>query len=83
MLFYLIIVYSTCLLLFTIVCNCVIDLSYVHVHVGINSINCYDVCETGIPDIILGRADGVVEVYSMDENNQPQIQVTHVWWTID
>ena len=45
---------------------------------GINTISSYDVCETGVPDILLGRSDGVVEVYSMDENNQPQIQFTHV-----
>lgn len=46
--------------------------------IGINSISCYDVCETGVPDILLGRDDGVVEVFSMDENNQPKIQFTHV-----
>ena len=47
-------------------------------HVGITSICCYDICESGVPDIILGRADGVVEIFSLDENNQPRIQFTHV-----
>ena len=45
---------------------------------GINSICCYDICDSGVPDIILGRADGIVEIFSMDENNQPRIQFTHV-----
>ena len=45
---------------------------------GIASIGVHDVTATGVPDILLGRSDGVMEIYSLDENNQPRIQFTHV-----
>lgn len=55
------------------------DMLNEHKYGGISSISCFDVNESGVPDILLGRNDGVVEVYSMDENNQPRIQFTHTF----
>jgi Bardet-Biedl syndrome 7 protein len=46
---------------------------------GITSISCYDVTSTGLCDIILGHSDGIVQLYSLDENNQPSIQFTHAF----
>ncbi|XP_019862996.1 PREDICTED: Bardet-Biedl syndrome 7 protein homolog [Amphimedon queenslandica] len=46
---------------------------------SIASIGVHDVTATGVPDILLGRSDGVMEIYSLDENNQPRIQFTHTF----
>ena len=61
--------------------------SYIHVQcmyfLGISSISSYDVTGDGSKEILLGRDDGVVEVYSVDETCQPRIQFTHVSYFTD
>ena len=48
------------------------------VHAGIVSLSCYDVTGSGVPDMLVGREDGVVEVYSFDDSGEPRVQFTHV-----
>ena len=38
----------------------------------------FDLSGDGVDEIIVGRDDGVVEVYSMDDSNQPRLKFTHV-----
>lgn len=38
----------------------------------------FDLSGDGVEDIVVGRDDGVVEVYSMDDSNQPRLKFTHV-----
>lgn len=45
---------------------------------GIVSLSCYDVTGSGVPDMLVGREDGVVEVYSFDDSGEPRVQFTHV-----
>lgn len=37
-----------------------------------------DLTGDGLPDILVGRNDGVVEVYGLDESNEPRLHFTHV-----
>lgn len=41
-------------------------------------ISTFDLSGDGVEDIVVGRDDGVVEVYSVDDSNQPQLKFTHV-----
>ncbi len=45
---------------------------------GIICLATSDVTGDGLPEILVGRNDGVVEVYSMDEANEPRLRFTHV-----
>lgn len=45
---------------------------------GISCLATTDLTGDGIPDILVGRNDGVVEVYGMDESNEPRLCFTHV-----
>ena len=38
----------------------------------------FDLTGDGLPDIIVGRDDGVVEVYGLDDSNEPRLKFTHV-----
>ncbi|XP_075234502.1 BBSome complex member BBS7-like [Lycorma delicatula] len=45
---------------------------------GVLSMHCYDMTGDGIPDLLIGRQDGLLEVYSMPtdigEDNQPPLE---------
>ena len=45
---------------------------------GISCLATSDLTGDGVPDILVGRDDGVVEVYGMDESNEPRLCFTHV-----
>ena len=45
---------------------------------GIQCISTADISGDGLPDILVGRDDGVVEVYGFDETNEPRLIFTHV-----
>ena len=45
---------------------------------GIVCLATSDVSENGLDEILVGRDDGVVEVYGLDETNEPRLRFTHV-----
>lgn len=45
---------------------------------GVSCLSTFDLSGDGVEDIVVGRDDGVVEVYSMDDSNQPRLKFTHV-----
>jgi Bardet-Biedl syndrome 7 protein len=45
---------------------------------GVTCLSTFDLSGDGVEDIVVGRDDGVVEVYSMDDSNQPRLKYTHV-----
>ena len=45
---------------------------------GIQCMSTADITGDGLPDILVGRDDGVVEVYGFDEANEPRLIYTHV-----
>ena len=47
---------------------------------GVNCIATYDLTGDGIKDILVGRDDGVLEVYSLDDSDEPRLRCTHVSW---
>ena len=49
---------------------------------GISCLATSDVTRDGLPEILVGRDDGVVEVYGMDEANEPRLRFTHVSHTL-
>lgn len=46
---------------------------------GISCLATSDLTGDGLTDILVGRDDGVVEVYSFDESNEPRLCFTHVF----
>lgn len=38
----------------------------------------YDIIGDGVNDILVGRDDGTVEVYSLDSSNEPTLRFDHV-----
>ena len=45
---------------------------------GISCMATSDLSGDGVADILVGRDDGVVEAYHMDESNEPRLCFTHV-----
>lgn len=45
---------------------------------GILCIDTYDIIGDGVNDILVGRDDGTVEVYSLDSSNEPMLRFDHV-----
>uniref|UniRef100_A0A914BVH0 Bardet-Biedl syndrome 7 protein n=1 Tax=Acrobeloides nanus TaxID=290746 RepID=A0A914BVH0_9BILA len=37
---------------------------------GVSAINCYRITDNSIPDIIIGKDDGLVEIYTVNENDE-------------
>ena len=62
------------------------DGGYIHAHysitfcvsIGITCISTFDMTGDGDQDILVGRDDGTVEVYSMDDSGEPRLKATHV-----
>lgn len=55
---------------------------------GITCINTFDMTGDGNQDILVGRDDGTVEVYAMDDSGEPRLKAMHVRttmssWTLD
>ena len=46
---------------------------------GIQCIDLYDLTNDGVPDILVGRDDGQVEVYALDEAKEPTLKHKSVW----
>ncbi|KAL5459878.1 hypothetical protein EMCRGX_G033265 [Ephydatia muelleri] len=46
---------------------------------GVNCISTYDLTGDGIKDILVGRDDGVLEVYSLDDSDEPRLKYTHLF----
>lgn len=42
------------------------------------AIDCYDIAAVGQQDLIVGRDDGVVEIYYFDDSDRPTIRQTFV-----
>lgn len=50
---------------------------------GILCIDIYDIIGDGVNDILVGRDDGTVEVYSLDSSNEPMLRFDHVsFWVV-
>ena len=47
-------------------------------HGGIACLSTFDLTGDGLPDIIVGRDDGVLEVYGLDDSDEPRLKFTHV-----
>ena len=47
-------------------------------HGGITCLATNDLTGDGLPDILVGRDDGVVEVYGLDDSDEPRLKFTHV-----
>lgn len=45
---------------------------------GVASIATSDLTGDGIPEILVGRDDGVVEVYGFEDSDEPRLKFTHV-----
>ncbi len=45
---------------------------------GISCISTWDVTGDGLADIIVGRDDGVVEVYGFEDTDEPRLKFSHV-----
>lgn len=45
---------------------------------GILCIDTYDIIGDGVNDILVGRDDGTVEVYSLDGTSEPTLRFDHV-----
>lgn len=45
---------------------------------GVLCIDNYDITADGVLDLIIGRDDGLVEVYSYDDSDEPVHRHTHV-----
>ena len=50
---------------------------------GISCLSTFDLTGDGVPEIVVGRNDGVVEVYSVDESSQPCLKFTQVRLRLD
>ena len=46
--------------------------------VGISALESFDITADGTPDILVGRSNGMVEVYSVDEGGEPSQKFKHV-----
>ena len=53
-------------------------LSVVYRYGGVACLSTFDLSGDGVEEIVVGRDDGVVEVYSMDDSDQPRLKFTHV-----
>ena len=42
----------------------------------------FDLSGDGVEEMVVGRDDGVVEVYSIDDSGQPRLKFTHVSHTL-
>ena len=47
-------------------------------HGSVQCMGTSDISGNGLLDILVGRDDGVVEVYGFDESNEPRLVHTHV-----
>ena len=45
---------------------------------GITCISTFDMTGDGNQDILVGRDDGTVEVYTLDDSGEPRLKATHV-----
>ena len=45
---------------------------------GISSIDFFDILADGIPDMIVAREDGTVEVYNFETTDEPILKYTYV-----
>ena len=45
---------------------------------GITCISTFDMTGDGNQDILVGRDDGTVEVYMLDDSGEPRLKATHV-----
>lgn len=45
---------------------------------GISCISTFDMTGEGSQDILVGRDDGTVEVYSLDDSGEPRLKASHV-----
>ena len=56
-----------------------IDVEYTFVmYIGISCISTFDMTGEGNQDILVGRDDGTVEVYSLDDSGEPRLKASHV-----
>ena len=53
-------------------------LTLTHRYGGVSCLSTYDLSGDGVEEIVVGRDDGVVEVYSVDDSGQPRLKFTHV-----
>ena len=44
---------------------------YEHVPTGVLALETYDVTSDGVPDVLVGRDDGLIEIFGFDEADEP------------
>lgn len=47
-------------------------------HSGISGIDFFDILADGVPDMIVAREDGTVEVYNFESTEEPILKYTYV-----
>lgn len=47
-------------------------------YLGVLCLDNYDITDDGIKDLIIGRSDGLIEVYGYDETESPVPRYTYV-----
>lgn len=45
---------------------------------GISGMDCYDITNDGVLDLIISREDGTIEVFSYDSMDNPELKYTYV-----
>ena len=72
---------SACLLEYVCIV-CLVKMYVLHYHTpvckGITCISTFDMTGDGNQDILVGRDDGTVEVYTLDDSGEPRLKATHV-----
>lgn len=45
---------------------------------GISCLDSYDITSDGVPDLLVGREDGTIQVYGYDSMDNPELRYTYV-----
>ena len=53
---------------------------YEHVPTGVLALETYDVTSDGVPDVLVGRDDGLIEIFGFDEADEPVHRFKQVSW---
>ena len=46
---------------------------------GVLAVETYDITADGVPDLLVGRDDGLIEIYGFDEMEEPVHRYKQVW----
>ena len=63
--------FARCIIVETVTISC-------YSPVGVTCLAVHDVLLDGVPDVLVGRDDGIVQLYSFDESEEPVLKFSHV-----